>query len=85
MGTFDKLDDARAHALAQSKLHPKFYYTITTAFGWMVTRAKRLSVFAPSDATDWSGRTGTYWLNGQEKPFTVKQKIMDDLKTPTSR
>lgn len=83
--TFNRLSDARAEALKQSVANPKLYYTITSCFGWMVTGAKRLNVFAPSDASDWSGRTGTYWLNGVEKPFTAAQKIQDDLATPQSR
>lgn len=81
----NELKVARAQALIASQANPKAYVTITACFGWSVVVSKRLNVFAPSDSTDVWGRTGTYWLNGVEKPFTAKQKITDQNKTPFSR
>lgn len=82
---YNELSVARKAALKLSGENPRAYVTITPAFGWMVTVSKRLNVFAPSDSTEPFGRTGTYWLNGVEKPFTQKQKIADQNKTPLMR
>jgi len=79
---FNDIDEARAFALAESKKNPTSYYLITSCFGWFVESASRLRVQSPSDATHFSGQTGTYWKNGKEKPFTEKQKIADELATP---
>lgn len=82
MNYYSTLDAARAAALKLSKAHPESYVTIAADFSWVVMRSKRLSVFAPSDCSDVFGRTGTYWKNGVEKPFTKAQRIADDLATP---
>ena len=80
---FTNLKAARAAALKQSQQHPKDYVWLVSCFGWMVVRKPRLGVFTPSDATDVFGKTGTYWHNGVEKPFTKKQKVADQNATPT--
>ncbi len=80
--TSNNLDDARAYAAAYSQQHPRAYVTIESCFGWLVVSRKRLHRFAPSDATHFSGKTGTYWLNGHEKPFTSAQRISDQNATP---
>ena len=81
--TFQRLDDARIAALDYSRRHPRAYVTIGSCFGWIVESHKRLNVHAPSDAKHWSGQTGTYWLNGKEKPFTTAQRVADQNATPT--
>jgi hypothetical protein len=82
METFSVLDEARAEALRRSRANPSRYYWISDCFGWIIVDAARLHVFAPSDGTHWSGRTGTYWKNGKERAFTEKQRIADQNATP---
>lgn len=79
---FKTLSVARAHALETSKQFPAEYVVISDCFGWIVNRMKRLGVFAPSDYSDWSGKTGTYWLNGKEKAFSASQKLRDQINSP---
>lgn len=79
---FDKLDDAKAAALAMSVQFPKDYVTVQPTFGWMVVRSKRLNVFAPSDSANPFGQSVGYWLNGKHKTFTPKQWVADQNATP---
>lgn len=76
------LATARSEALEMSRAHPASYITIASCFGWIVVRAQRLPVFAPSDYTDPYGRTGTYWKNGAEKRFSGAQRMADEMATP---
>ena len=80
--SFETLSAARAHALETSKKFPVEYVVISDCFGWIVNRIKRLGVFAPSDYSNWSGKTGTYWLNGKEKAFSASQKLQDQINSP---
>ncbi len=69
--------EAKREAAIISKANPGMYVTVAACFGLFATVAKRLHVFAPSDSTfKW------YALNGIVKPFTVRQKIADDMATP---
>lgn len=79
---FPKLTEARDAALRLSRQNPAKYYAIASCFGWIVIESTRLSVFAPSDYSEPFGRTGTYWKNGLEKPFTEAQRSADDRATP---
>ena len=72
--TCNRLNEARAFALAYSQNNPRRYVSIAECFGWIVVSHTRLNVHSPSDGTNWSGRTGTYWRNGTEKPFTNAQR-----------
>ena len=83
--SFERLSAARAHALETSKKFPAEYVVISDCFGWMVTRIKRLGVFAPSDYSNWSGQTGTYWIGGKEKAFSAAQRMQDQIHTPEMR
>jgi hypothetical protein len=82
--TFNTLAEARGAALTLSKSHPKMYFVITADFGWTVVSLAKLGLQTPSTATDWTGRTGTYWLNGIEKKFSKAQIIADQNSTPVS-
>ena len=54
------------------------YVIVHNTFGLFASVSKRLHVFAPSDSIfDW------YAHNGHIKQFTTKQRIADDLATPT--
>lgn len=71
--------EAKECAKRCSIQNPGQYITITSCFGLFLNIAKRLHVFAPSDAP---AAFKCYWLNGVEKPFTTAQKINDQINTP---
>lgn len=79
---FTNIRDAREAALIASQADGSRYFWIGNCFGWFVESASRLPIHAPSDASDWSGQTGTYWKNGKERSFTEKQRIADQNATP---
>ena len=74
----DTIKSAKLAASKISEEHPGMYVTVFACFGLYLSCHKRLNVFAPSDSY-----IKSYWLNGKEKPFTRKQKIANDLATPT--
>lgn len=69
--------EARAECIKLSQDNPGRYIIPFTCFGLFATVAKRLHVFAPTDAV-----FAWYALNGRIKPFTGKQKLADQLATP---
>jgi hypothetical protein len=80
---FRTIDEARAAALAASQDDASRYFWIENCFGWFVNSANRLAIHTPSYASDWSGKTGSYWKNGKERNFSEKQRIADQNATPT--
>lgn len=80
--TFATIAHAKAAALAASQADPSRYFWIVNCFGWVVISANRLAVQTPSDGSDWSGQTGSYWKNGKERRFSEKQIIADQNATP---
>jgi hypothetical protein len=80
---FANIDDARQAAIAASQEDASRYFWIEDCFGWCVCSASRLQIHTPSDATDFTGNTGTYWRNGKERSFTDAQRIADQNATPT--
>jgi hypothetical protein len=81
--TYTTLSEARDAALRESEAAPSLYFWIYDCFGWAIDSAQRLPVYAPSDGTHWSGRTGSYWKAGKERDFSDKQRIADQNATPT--
>tara|TARA_S200002703_G_scaffold73110_1_gene63127 strand:+ start:59 stop:337 length:279 start_codon:yes stop_codon:yes gene_type:complete len=77
MTIYNTLPEAREAARQASIDNPGCYVHLFTAFGLGISIEKRLHVNAPGDAYG-----NTYWLNGNEKPFTEAQVIADQNATP---
>jgi hypothetical protein len=70
--------EARKYAMKASIDNKDKYVTLYACFGVFIKVSKTLHVNEPSDSF-----CDTYWFNGKEKSFTVKQKIADEKNTPT--
>tara|TARA_R110002073_G_scaffold324631_1_gene502752 strand:- start:249 stop:500 length:252 start_codon:yes stop_codon:yes gene_type:complete len=71
-------EEARKNAMKASIANKDKYVTLYACFGVFMKISKTLHVNEPSDSF-----CDTYWFNGKEKSFTVKQKIADEKNTPT--
>jgi hypothetical protein len=69
--------EAREFARDYSVNHPDEYVVLVNDFGACLMTARRLWAQAPSDSY-----TGTYFLNGSERPFTDAQRLADQRATP---
>ncbi len=70
--------EAKAFAVKFSSENPGTYCTLVADFGQaFLVPGKSLHTFAPTDSL-----FGSYWLNGNEKKFTTRQKSADSEATP---
>ena len=74
----NNLEIAKTEARECSIANPTKYITLSDCFGLFISMQSRLNVFSPSDSV-----AGVYWKNGMEKQFTQKQKVADQIATPT--
>jgi len=71
---------ARKEAKTFSAKNRGWYITIGSAFGLFMHKSKTLHRFSPTDAVE---GLRYYYLNGKEKPFSEKQKLRDQISSPT--